>query len=145
MIGVLVKGEFTRIFEWSIRVYYEDTDAGGLVYHSNYLNYFERARTELLRSLGVCQQRLLTENFGFVIRHVEMDFLQGARLDDQLTVRTSISELRRASLVFCQELVNPDGKTLCRATVKVAFVNTKTMKPQAIPSSMTAELIDSDS
>ncbi|BCL69195.1 Acyl-CoA thioester hydrolase ybgC [Vibrio nigripulchritudo MADA3029] len=145
MIGVLVKGEQTSIFEWPIRVYYEDTDAGGVVYHSNYLNYFERARTELLRSLGVCQQKLLTENLGFVVRHVDMDFLQGARLDDSLTVRTSISELKRASLVFCQELVNPDGKALCQAKVKVACINTATMKPQAIPSSMTAELIDSDS
>ncbi len=140
-----MKGEFARIFEWPIRIYYEDTDAGGLVYHSNYLNYFERARTELLRTLGISQQRLLTEKFGFVVRHVDMDFFQGARLDDHLTVKTSVSEIRRASMMFCQKLVNSGGKVLCQSTVKVACVNTETMKPQAIPSSMTAELIDSDS
>lgn len=76
------------IFEWPVTVYYEDTDAGGVVYHSNYLKFFERARTELLRTIGVSQQVLLEQNIGFVVRHMDIDFLQGARLDDHLTVRT---------------------------------------------------------
>lgn len=130
----------TSSFHWPVTVYYEDTDAGGVVYHSNYLKYFERARTELLRSIGVSQHRLLEQNTGFVVRHMDIDFLQGAKLDDQLNVVTTISELKRASLTFCQEIVNLDGQILCKALVKVACVNSQKMKPQAIPSLIIAEL-----
>ncbi|OLQ95221.1 tol-pal system-associated acyl-CoA thioesterase [Vibrio ponticus] len=131
-------------FEWPITVYYEDTDAGGVVYHSNYLKFFERARTEMLRSAGVSQQVLLEQNIGFVVRHMDIDFLQGARLDDQLVVRTSIAELKKASLTFCQEIVNPDGKTLCRAMVKVACINNERMRPTAIPHAIFMEFSRSD-
>lgn len=130
----------THSFKWPITIYYEDTDAGGVVYHSNYLKFFERARTELLREKGVSQQRLLKENIGFVVRHIELDFLQGAKLDDHLTVLTQVKELKKASITFCQEIVNLDGRTLCKASVKVACVNSQKMKPQAIPSSLIAEL-----
>lgn len=132
------------VFEWPVTIYYEDTDAGGVVYHSNYLKFFERARTELLRSVGVSQQVLLEKNTGFVVRHMDIDFIQGAKLDQQLTVLTTISQLKRVSITFCQELVNPDGKILCKALVKVACIDSKLMKPQAIPSSITAELLDSE-
>ena len=134
----------TSSFHWPVVVYYEDTDAGGVVYHSNYLKYFERARTELLRSVGVSQQNLLEQNIGFVVRHMDIDFLQGAKLDDHLTVTTHISELKRASLTFCQEIVNLNGQILCKASVKVACVNSQKMKPQAIPSSIIAELNQSE-
>jgi acyl-CoA thioester hydrolase len=134
----------TSPFEWPVTVYYEDTDAGGVVYHSNYLKYFERARTELLRSIGVSQNRLLEQETGFVVRHMDIDWLQGATLDEQLTVLTHISDLKRASLTFCQEIVNVDGKILCKASVKVACVNINKMKPQAIPSSIITELSNSD-
>lgn len=127
-------------FKWPVTVYYEDTDAGGVVYHSNYLKFFERARTELLRQKGVSQQSLLNQEIGFVVRHMDIDFLQGAKLDDQLTVETRVSELKKASIVFCQEIVNLEGHTLCKALVKVACVNSQKMKPQAIPSSIIAEL-----
>jgi len=123
-----------------VTVYYEDTDAGGVVYHSNYLKFFERARTELLRQKGVSQQVLLDDNIGFVVRHIDIDFLKGARLDDNLTVITTISELKKASIQFCQEIVNLEGRTLCKAMVKVACVNSQKMKPQAIPSSLITEL-----
>ncbi|USD64325.1 tol-pal system-associated acyl-CoA thioesterase [Vibrio sp. SCSIO 43136] len=139
-----MEGINQSVFTWPVTVYYEDTDAGGVVYHSNYLKYFERARTELLRSIGVSQQVLLDQNIGFVVRHMDIDFIQGARLDDHLTVKTTISELKRATIAFCQELVNPDGKLLCKAQVKVACINPEQMKPQAIPSSITAELKLSD-
>lgn len=132
------------VFEWPITIYYEDTDAGGVVYHSNYLKFFERARTELLRSVGVSQQVLLEKNTGFVVRHMDIDFIQGAKLDQQLTVLTTISQLKRASITFCQELVNPEGKILCKALVKVACIDSKLMKPQAIPNSITSELLDSE-
>ena len=121
-------------FQWPVTVYYEDTDAGGVVYHSNYLKFFERARTELLRSGKVSQQVLLKEQIGFVVRHMDIDFLQGARLEDQLVVQTVVTELKKASLVFCQEIVNPEGNVLCKAKVKIACVNSAKMKPMAMPS-----------
>jgi acyl-CoA thioester hydrolase len=132
------------IFDWPVTVYYEDTDAGGVVYHSNYLKFFERARTELLRTIGVSQHSLLEQKIGFVVRHMDIDFLQGARLDDQLLVKTHIAELKKASLTFCQEIVNPDGKTLCKAMVKVACIDNEKMRPQAIPQSIVMELTHSD-
>ncbi|WGV99350.1 tol-pal system-associated acyl-CoA thioesterase [Vibrio sp. YMD68] len=132
------------VFSWPVTVYYEDTDAGGVVYHSNYLKYFERARTEMLRSIGVSQHRLLEENIGFVVRHMDIDFLQGARLDEQLNVVTTIAVKKKASMTFCQEIVNLDGKTLCKATVKVACIDNVKMRPKAMPQSIALELIESD-
>lgn len=135
----------SKPFTWSITIYYEDTDAGGVVYHSNYLKFFERARTELLRSIGVHQQVLLEQSIGFVVRHMDIDFIQGARLDDSLKVTTTIAEQKRASLTFCQEIVNPDGKVLCKAMVKVACIDNQKMKPKAIPTFILSELNNSDS
>ncbi|MGR5320300.1 tol-pal system-associated acyl-CoA thioesterase [Vibrio sp. DNB22_19_1] len=134
----------TNPFRWPITVYYEDTDAGGVVYHSNYLKFFERARTEMLRAKGISQHVLLEQNIGFVVRHMDIDFNQGARLDEHLTFLTRVSEIKRASLQFCQELVNDEGKTLCKAIVKVACIDNKKMKPIAIPSLINSELTNSD-
>ncbi len=131
-------------FSWPITIYYEDTDAGGVVYHSNYLKFFERARTEMLRSVGVAQHVLLEQNMGFVVRHMDIDFIQGARLDQQLTVNTHIEQIKRASLQFCQELVNDEGKILCTAQVKVACIDNLKMKPKVIPQNIVSELIHSD-
>lgn len=131
-------------FKWPVTVYYEDTDAGGVVYHSNYLKFFERARTEMLRAAGVSQQSLLEQKVGFVVRHLEIDYLQGARLDDRLTVETSVTELKRASLIFCQKLVNPEGRLLCKAIVKVACIDNENMRPIAIPQSISVELTPSE-
>ncbi|MGR6861200.1 tol-pal system-associated acyl-CoA thioesterase [uncultured Aliivibrio sp.] len=128
------------IFKWHITIYYEDTDAGGVVYHSNYLKFFERARTELLRQHGVSQQVLLEKSVGFVVKNVTMDFIQGARLDEQLIVETFITEIKRVSLTFCQLLVNFEGKVLCKATVKVACIDNTKMKPTAIPSFILSEI-----
>ncbi|AEH32899.1 Short-chain acyl-CoA hydrolase [Vibrio anguillarum 775] len=131
-------------FHWPVTIYYEDTDAGGVVYHSNYLKFFERARTEMLRAVGVSQQTFLHQNIGFVVRHVDIDFLQAARLDDMLTINTVISALKKASLIFCQELVNPEGKVLCKAIVKVACIDNQNMRPKAMPQSIILELTHSD-
>lgn len=128
------------VFKWPITVYYEDTDAGGVVYHSNYLKFFERARTELLREKGVSQGILLQEYLGFVVKHIDIDFIQGARLDEQLTVETFIEEIKRVSLTFCQLLVNFEGKVLCKATVKVACIDNAKMKPKAIPLFILSEI-----
>jgi acyl-CoA thioester hydrolase len=99
----------------------------------------------MLRAIGVSQQVLLEQRIGFVVRHAEIDFKQGARLDDQLTVVTSIAELKKASLTFCQELVNPEGQLLCKAIVKVACIDNEKMKPKAMPQSIILELTHSDS
>ncbi|MGT0149725.1 tol-pal system-associated acyl-CoA thioesterase [Vibrio metschnikovii] len=133
-----------QIFDWPITVYYEDTDAGGVVYHANYLKFFERARTEILRSLGFSQQQLLEQNIGFVVRSASVDFIRAARLDDQLTVKTSVVELKQVSLTFCQELVNPNGQLLCKASVKVACIDNQKMRPIGLPQSMILEFTHSD-
>ncbi|MGF1756815.1 tol-pal system-associated acyl-CoA thioesterase [Photobacterium sagamiensis] len=129
-----------NVFKWPVTIYYEDTDVGGLVYHSNYLKFFERARTELLRSIGVSQQSMFDDNTSFVVRHMDIDFLKGARLDEKLVIRTKANAVRKASIEFCQDLVNNDGQILCKATVKVACINPVTMKPIAIPENIKSEI-----
>ncbi len=130
----------STVFQWPIRIYYEDTDAGGIVYHSNYLKYFERARTEMLRSCGISQHRLLADNIGFVVKNMQIDFIKGATLDESLTVNSYVKEQKRASLIFHQELVNADQQVMCKAMVTVACVNSAKMKPQAIPHDLVTEL-----
>jgi len=91
------------VFAWPVRVYYEDTDFGGVVYYANYLRYFERARTEWLRSLGVDHQRLAREDgLQFVVRRAEIDFLRGARLDDELSITVECTERKRTYLMLRQ-------------------------------------------
>lgn len=136
--------QLSPYFEFPITVYYEDTDAGGVVYHSNYLNFFERARTELLRSRNVHQRQLLDQQVGFVVRHIDIDFIRGARLDDHLTVKTHISEFKRASLTFQQKIVDEQNVTIAKALVKVACIDNIKMKPKAIPSTILLELKNSD-
>lgn len=115
-----------------IRVYYEDTDAGGVVYHANYVCFFERARTEYLRQLGFSQQALFEQNFAFVVKSLAVDYKIPARLDDLLTVETTISELKRATIVFHQRLWR-ENQCLSEAKVVVASVSLTEMKPMAIP------------
>lgn len=122
-------------FLWPIRVYYEDTDSGGVVYNANYLKFMERARTEMLRARGFEQDQLLQEhNLMFVVRHVELDLLSPARFNDQLVVCTSIATTRNASIGFAQSIVR-DGETqvLCTATVTVACVTASDWKPARLP------------
>lgn len=126
---------------FSFRVYYEDTDAGGIVYYANYLKFFERARTEWLRELGINQACFLEQNIGFVVRKVEMDNVASARLDDLLNVNSTITTLKRASLVFHQQITNQAQQVICKAIVRVACVNFQshdgqTVKPMAIPESI---------
>ena len=124
--------------DYSLRVYYEDTDAGGIVYYANYLKFFERARTEWLRELGINQANFLEQNIGFVVRKVEMDNIASAKLDDVLNVNSTIVTLKRASLVFNQQITNQAKQLICTATVRVACVNfqshnSQKVKPMAIP------------
>ena len=124
----------------NIRVYYEDTDAGGIVYYANYLKFFERARTEWLRALGINQSIFLEQNIGFVVTKVAMDNKASAKLDDMLTITTTISRLKSASVVFSQQLVNQNDLILCTAEIKVACVNLSIAKPCIIPKSILGAL-----
>jgi len=121
------------VFTWTVRVYYEDTDAGGIVYYGNYLKFYERARTEWLRSLGIHQHDLLSrESAAFVVRSASIDYLGAARLDDELTLRLSIEKLGRASVQFAQQAWRGDT-LLSSAVVKVGCVDPATMRPRSIP------------
>ena len=115
------------------RIYYEDTDAGGIVFYANYLKFAERARTEWLRELDIHQSDLLEQNLGFVVRKVEMNNLASAKLDDVVTIKSEIVKLKKASLVFEQAIYNQNQTLLCTISVVVAAVNLSQMKPCAIP------------
>ena len=126
------------ILQFPVRIYYEDTDAGGVVYHARYLHFFERARTEYLRTLDFSQQMLLNErNVAFVVKTMTIDYRLPARLDDWLVVETKISEVRGAAILFTQQLKR-DELILCTATVKVASVDLSKMKPVALPDEVKA-------
>jgi len=127
-------------FEFPVRVYYEDTDAGGVVYHANYLNFFERARTEYLRTLGFEQDVLLKQDIAFVVRRCELDYLIAARFNDQLLISVEIEKLKRASIVFKQKITTKEGNLLSTAQVVVVCVALEQMKPIAIPSYILKEL-----
>jgi len=132
--------EMPSVFTWTVRVYYEDTDAGGIVYYANYLKFFERARTEWLRSLGIHQQALLdAESAAFVVRSASVDYLSSARLDDELTLRLSVEKLGRASVQFAQQAWRGDT-LLSTANVKVGCVDAQTMRPRSIPDAAAAKM-----
>ena len=120
-------------YDYPVRIYYEDTDAGGIVYHTNYLKFCERARTEWLRELNANQSFFLEQNIGLVVRRVEMDNTASAKLDDLLTVTSWISEFKRASLVFTQQISDENNKLICSVVVRIACVNLQLSKPCAIP------------
>ena len=110
-------------FSWPVRVYYEDTDAGGVVYYANYLRFLERARTELLRDLGFGQAALAQEaGIAFAVRSLAVEFEKPARLDDQLQIITRIESLGRAQAVFGQR-IERGGDTLLTATVRLACLD----------------------
>ena len=128
-------------FSWPVRVYYEDTDAGGVVYYANYLKYLERARTEFLRSLGIEQDVLeKEENIIFAVRSMTIDFLKPAFFNDLLTVSADIAELRKASISFRQTVINHRKETLCTAQIKIACITSSDLKPVSIPEFITKEL-----
>lgn len=130
-------------FTWPLRVYYEDTDSGGVVYYANYLKFMERARTEWLRSYGI-EQDQLTRDQGviFAVRAVSLEFLKPARFNDQLRVSVRVLEQGRASLTFEQE-VRRDGEepgTLCTASVRTACLDALSFRPRPIPEPMLREI-----
>ncbi|GAB3184219.1 tol-pal system-associated acyl-CoA thioesterase [Hydrogenophaga aquatica] len=125
-------------FCWPVRVYWEDTDAGGIVFYANYLKFFERARTEWLRSLGVQQQRLREDTGGmFVVSGTELRYHRPARLDDLLQVTARVGELGRASMTLQQEAwLTQDGERsalLCEGSIRIGWVQADEMRPGRIP------------
>lgn len=130
-------------FLWPVRVYYEDTDSGGVVYHSNYLNFMERARTEWLRALQLEQDDIIND-YGiiFVVRSLSIDYLKPALFNDALLVKSRIQKLARASIIFEQIIVREsvresvsesDEQVLTKGTVKVASLGLAEKRPVALP------------
>ena len=122
-------------FSLPIRVYYEDTDSGGVVYYANYLKFMERARTEYLRHLGFEQDQLIEkENTIFAVSSVNANYHKPARFNDLLEVTATIVELKKASMVFEQKVIRKqDQQLLCSGTVRIASINSDTFRPAAIP------------
>lgn len=124
------------VFEWPLRVYYEDTDAQGVVYYANYFRFMERARTEWLRALGVDQVRMLNEERRiFVVASTQADFLIPAKFNDQIVVTAGLGALTRASFEIEQNIYRGEA-LLLRGSVKAAILNADTMKAQRVPASI---------
>jgi acyl-CoA thioester hydrolase len=127
-------------FTWPVRVYWEDTDAGGIVFYANYLKFFERARTEWLRSLGVAQGTLKAQGGGmFVVSETSVRYLAPARLDDELLVTAQLEASGRASLIIEQQARRGDT-LLAAGTIRIGWVDAATLRPGRIPDAILAVL-----
>ena len=130
----------TPAFEHPVRIYWEDTDAGGIVFYANYLKFFERARTEWVRHLGVEQQALRQATGGmFVVSETQIKYHRPAQLDDLLRVTARMGEAGRASLVIAQQAWR-DKTLLCEGSIRIGWVEAATLKPARIPSSVLERL-----
>lgn len=128
-------------FIWQVRAYYEDTDAAGIVFYANYLRYMERARTEWLRNVGYEHALLKDEHdILFAVKNLSIDYIKPARLDELLTVTSSLLSKRGASLIFQQTITNDNDELLTQAEVKVACLNASTLKASAMPEALLMEL-----
>ena len=129
-------------FAWPIRVYYEDTDAQGVVYYANYFRFMERARTEWLRALGVDQRALLNdERRMFVVTETQAAFVAPARFNDEIVVTAGLAKLGRATFDIEQNIYldSLDGPLLLRGTVKAAYINADSLRPMRVPASLFEE------
>jgi tol-pal system-associated acyl-CoA thioesterase len=127
-------------FRLSLRVYIEDTDAGGIVYYVNYLKFMERARTEFMRQLGFGKRTIFEREYMFVVHRVELDYLLPATLDDELTVGARPVRVGKAFIDFQQQVYRGDA-LLCVGSVRVVCVKKSSMKPAAMPQAMRASLV----
>lgn len=128
----------TPPFSFPIRIYWEDTDAGGVVYHASYLRFLERARTEWVRAQGIGQHALrASDDLVLAVREMQIDFLRPARLDDELRATVVLEERRRASFSVAQELFRGD-ECLVRARVRIASLRASTFQPRPLPGWMLA-------
>lgn len=128
---------YAETFRWPVRVYWEDTDAGGIVFYANYLKFFERSRTEWLRAKGISQHALRETTGGmFVVGQADVRYLKSARLDDELLVTTQLLDAGRASMTIHQQAFLTSQSSpvlLCEATIRAGWVNADTLKPDRIP------------
>lgn len=132
-----MRAQDTQPFVHRSRVYYEDTDAGGIVYYVNYLKFMERARTECLRDLGFAQSQLAGENLLFVVHSAEARYHAPARLDDEIVTSAEVIELNRVSLRFRQQIRRAaDNVLLCEGQFLIACVRADSLKPRAIPEAL---------
>lgn len=128
---------FGKVFAFPVRIYYEDTDAGGIVYYANYLRLAERTRTEYIRALGCTQSEALEEEkCGFTVRHVEIDYKKPAKLDDELVITCELQEVKGAAAVMHQEVLRGED-ILATIEVKVAYINLERLRPVRIPEWLT--------
>ncbi|UCE90424.1 MAG: tol-pal system-associated acyl-CoA thioesterase [Pseudomonadota bacterium] len=129
-------------FLWTARVYYEDTDSGGVVYYANYLKYMERARTEWLRSFGIVQRELLREHgVLFAVRSAHVDYLAPAKLDDVLAVSVRVERRGKASITLHQDVKKErEESVLCCARVKIASLDARSFKPCPIPKAVLEQI-----
>ena len=124
------------IFNWPVRVYYEDTDAGGVVFYANYLKFYERARTEMLRAMGFEQDELIShEAVIFVVRPVQVDYLKPARFNEMLNVTASLSKVKSASLTFAQTITRND-ELLNTASIRIGCLDSDSLRPKLIPDAL---------
>ena len=132
----------SAVFRHAVRVYWEDTDAGGIVYYANYLKFFERARTEWLRSLGVGQQCLRERSGGmFVVSEVQVRYHRPAQLDDCLEVSAALHSAGRASLTLTQTARRQDqAALLCEGQIRIGWVDAASLRPARIPAEVLAAL-----
>ena len=120
-------------FQWPVRVYYEDTDAGGVVFYANYLKFYERARTEMLRDMGFEQDQLIKQDAViFVVRSVQVDYLKPAKFNDLISVTAGLSLVKSASLNFEQTITRGDD-LLSTAKIRIACLDANSMRPKHIP------------
>lgn len=126
-------------FIWPVRIYIEDTDAGGIVFYVNYLKYMERARTECLRALGFAKAGIMDDEAMFVVHSLQVDYKAPAKLDELITVEAHIMQARHSSVIFRQNVWR-DKELLCSANVKIACVNRNTLKPMAMPEALQLSL-----
>ena len=128
--------------QFNYRIYYEHTDAGGVVYHARYLNFFERARTDWLRQRGIIQSQLQSElNIVYALTTANIQFKKPARMDDAITVSCQLHKIKNASVEFTQEMYKDDGTLLATLYVKVACIDVETFKVIAIPQQLKQELL----
>jgi acyl-CoA thioester hydrolase len=127
-------------FIWPVRVYYEDTDAGGVVFYANYLKFFERARTEMLRAMGFEQDELIeTENIIFAVRSVQVDYLSPARFNELIHVSAEVVQAKKASLTF-EQLITRGDDVLTKSMIRIACLDAQTMRPKVIPEHLLEQL-----
>jgi acyl-CoA thioester hydrolase len=128
-------------FVWPVRVYYEDTDAGGVVFYANYLKFMERARTEYLRALGYEQDLLMTEaGIIFAVRSLKIEYIKPARFNQLLQISAEIEHFKKASLEFNQQITH-DKQLLATGSVRIACLDVNTLKPKAIPDHLLEQIL----